>query len=708
MPQNAASHRRSAPGTTRRRWALWLTAGAALLWLAALLPAAGRARGAGPEVGAGLSVAQRGDAVEVVSAGRFALTIDGAGVSAWYDLRRDPGRRENLAAPGGPLLEHVAGGTRVPAGSRPAVLQQSELRARVRLDDGTTTVDYTIWAGGQVAVEVRSAVGVTTGLRRRPEAITGAALQAEAALADAAGRTLQRATLYLDAWTGERAGASPTGVSAPAAAAGVSSGVFTANAAGAGTLTIALPAQLGVRQPRMVVAGWPSAALTLRRGAVTLVAGADYLADWDAASGELAVQYLHLLPPGDERRFTLSNTIQAPAIRLGIAGRDLDESGLLTVDANLPAFNGTETTQDVFKIPYIQTAPAVDATAVVQEAPAGARVRFVLDDAQEQIDDAAPFAASFTLAARGEHRLRAELLDAGGAVLASSQISPLGYGEVLVAVGDSITAGVGGYRVTPPGQTKFPSIGPGPYIYPITRAAESPLASADARDFYQQDNWQNADFFFPSFHVRLNDELAGCAATPVFVLNDGFSGVRTGRNSSANTNNNLVQKMPAYRDHIARLGAQQVLLTVGANDVSGALDASTWAGDLNKAIDGLQSGNSGLSIWLGRLTWRDDEDGAAALTASYNGLLPGIAAAQNEASAPVLLGPDFYAYTENQPTLFSTDRLHPNQEGYDGMAMLWRDATCEALKAAPPPPTTPEPTPEPTYDEIVLLPRVER
>ena len=695
----------------RRHMVLWLAACAGLLALGAL-PAAGRALGAGHDARAGLSVTQRGGAVDLVSAGRFALTIDGAGVSAWYNLRKDPARRENLVAPGGALLEHLAAGARVPAGARPVVLQHSEVRARVRLDDGATAVDYTVWAGGQVAVELRSAAGVTMALRRRAASITGAALQAEAPAIDAAGRTVQRATLYLDAWTGEeRAGIAPAGLYAPAAAVpGAYSGAFSADAAGASALTITLPEQLGVRQPRFLVAGWPSAALTVRRGDVVLVAGADYLADWDAASGELAVQYLHLLPPGDERSFTLSTTIQAPAIRLGVAGRDIDERGLLTVDANLPSYGGTPTAQDVFKIPYIQTAPVVEATAVVQEAPAGARVRFVLDDAHEQIDAAAPFAASFTLEARGEHRLRAELLDQGGTVLAASQISPLGYGEILVAIGDSITTGVGGYQVS---STGAHDSGPPRIAYPITRAEQSPLASADARDFYQADNWAHTvtEPYYPSFHIKLNDELAGCAATPVFILNDGFSGVRTGRNRNdgqpTTQNNNLLQKMPAYRDHIATLGAQQVLLTVGTNDVSGALPASTWASDLNQVIDALQQDSVDLAIWVGRLAWRDDKAGAAELTASYNALIPGIVSAQNQASAPVLLGPDFFAYTENKLALFATDRLHPAQEGYDGMAGLWRDATCKALQVTPPP-TTPPTTPEPTYDQTVLLPRIER
>jgi lysophospholipase L1-like esterase len=635
----------------------------------------------------------------VEAAGRFELRIDGSGIVGWYDLRSDPQRQANLVAPGAQLLVHRLD-VPAPASGLVRLHELNLVRARVRIERGSTSIDYVIWAGGQVAYEVRSSSPVTTSVGLAPAAARGASLQPLAAYLSDSGQAVQQGILYLDAWMPEplpelTSAAKVMPASGPAA---MFSGALRVTATSL-PLVLTLPATGGVRQPRFEIDGWPSAELALRRGGRALVEGADYLADWDAESGRLTVQYLHLLPPGEARSFELSNAPAAVALRLGIAGKDVDEAGLLLVDGNLPSFAGTVTTQDVFKIPYIQTGAELEATAAAQEAPAGARVRFVLNDTQEIIDDAAPFAASFRLPGRGTHRLRAELLDSGGAVLATSQIDPLAYGEVLVSIGDSITAGIGGSYVAP-----GPSgVGPGPYTYPIGSAAESPLASADGRNFYQANNWAVSDeFYYASFQPRLNDLLTACSGVPLFILNDGFAGIRTGvaPNSPGNT---VVAKMAAYRSHIATLGARHVLLTVGANDVGGNLGEYSWANrDLTAAIDGLQAGNDGLTIWVGRVPWRNDGTGAqiqerVQRTQAYNALIPGIVSAQNSAATPVALGPDFYSYFENQLALLDSDRLHPTQEGYDGMAALWSATTCAAIAAAPP-----------EYDNTMLLPFVQR
>ncbi|MHB0913094.1 MAG: SGNH/GDSL hydrolase family protein [Armatimonadota bacterium] len=85
---------------------------------------------------------------------------------------------------------------------------------------------------------------------------------------------------------------------------------------------------------------------------------------------------------------------------------------------------------------------AVSATA--EAVPAGGSVELILDDGKaEEVSAAvsAPYTHTFVGVSLGEHTVDAYILDSSGNVLAHDNRSPVGVGDIVVAVGDSITAG---------------------------------------------------------------------------------------------------------------------------------------------------------------------------------------------------------------------------------------------------------------------------
>lgn len=641
--------------------------------------------------------------LELESAGRFALHLDTIGIVAWYDLRRDPQRQANLVLPGTHLLaERPANGAALQGNW--TVLEANPVRVQVRWEGSSGSPSqpfirtYTIWAAGAITVEIQSASPVQLTLQRQPSARTGATLQQQPAQQRADGTHLTQAMLFLDAWTGEdrvewaaRADTPNSLVARPADGA-----LFSRFVPGT-TLHLSLPTGVGLRQPRFVIADWPSAALTLRRAGRLLVAGQDYLAYWDAERRELLLHYLHLLPPGGssaERTLELIPATAPPSLALGIAGRSLDEDGLLVVDANMPDLNATASLSDTFRIPYIQASPDLTATAVLQGGGVG--VEFVLSNRLVQRVFGEPgtiLQARFTLPAMGDYRLDAYILNADGTRLhptPDDSIPVLSYGHVLLSVGDSITAGAGG-----------DSVDIGEPSYPVSSYLQSPHYSNDRRNIYQYDNRLAADNpFFRSYQVALNDRLSTCSLAPIFILNDGFGSLRVSNNRAANANKNLLLKLPAYNDHIERYGVSAVLLKAGINDAIDNLPEADWSSDFNAAIDGLQTPNPGLTIWVARISWLPTSSSNYALNRiiAYNNLIPAIVQAQNSARNPVRLGPDFFAHFQANPDQISNDNLHPNQTGYNAIAALWAgtDYLCGALA-----PSTATPTPLPTITPTI-------
>lgn len=654
--------------------------------------------------------AQAGTLV-LTSAGRFSLTLDGSGIVAWYNLRRDPQRAQNLVAPGRRLLEHRRPGDLEPLSGRLTLARQGLARSVVRWEglDAAYTVEYTIWAGGQIAVTSSGDPAPDVTLTRADGHLTGAALQPVAA--DAAGRTLM---LYLDSWTGEDL-SSALQITA-ASPYQPRSGAQRATRA-AGDLVVRVPDGM-VRSPRFEVANWPGPDLEMTLQGTRLVAGSDYVAEWDAGSGTLTAQYLGLLPATSDaaaRSFSLAaQPLGGASLSLGVVGRTLDPTdGRLQVDANLPTVNGnTATVGDLFEIPYIQTGAGITISAAIQGAPANPGVRLVLKRgaATVQTVDASGSSVqvSLTLPAMGEYRLEGFILSNGAPVAGSPDdtIDPLGYGHVFVAVGDSITTGYGDSCVRSAANGDCPSpVATSPY--PITSPEQSPQSSADLRNYYQLDTYNVNDFsspgnddpFFRGYPVTLNNLLTTCTEAPVFILNDGASGSYAGYNSAAPNGTILVHSvlyrtnptgaLPSLLDHMDTFGADGVLLQIGTNDANyttgGVITPARYRQGLSEAIANMRAALPSMKIWVARVPWNQaTANNVQTRIQGYNTEIASLVASIN--SSNVALGPDFYTTFQNQASLFA-DTFHPTRQGYQLMESAWQSTLCPSF-----PPATATPT----------------
>lgn len=628
------------------------------------------------------------EVLAVTSAERFELLLDEGGIVAWYDLRRDPGRANNLVLAGQTLVAHQSRDGK-PLRAPWSIQLDTPVVARVAWNGPGFSYSYTIWAAGQVSITTSGATAPMS-LARRPEATTGAALQSTGATA---------ATLFLDAWTGEDRPASATTLAATAQAGGAQ---------------ITVPAEAALRAPQLTVTGWPGPAHSLRKGAALLIEGQDYLAHWDAATGTLYAQVLAGLPAGGtaaERTFTFLPQNTA-GLSLGISGRTLSDDGMLQIDGNMPDNNGDLSFYDLFFIPYIQSSPTVTLTGVFQGDGAG--VEFVLNGVSKKVFGAASstLTATFTLPRFGEYAADGYVIDQAGTRLSGTpddRIAPLGYGRIMISIGDSITAGARGDGVDP-----------GTANFPVTSYLRSPTNSQDKRNIFQFDNRNiyrvnNQDqraSFKRGYQVDLNNYLTACGEAPVFILNSGYGGLRLSYSRTLYTsppNNSALSKLPAYLDQIDKLGARYLMVQLGTNDAFDARGRTNFRDDLRRLVSVLRGNTTGMNLWLARIpyslfpTVTDPEDNAdrQKRVVDYNREILTTARLFHSPDRPVRAGPDFHTYFFNNQNMLD-DGTHPTQAGYNVMAQLWAGQSvgdmsptaflpCETFFAegnAPPPPVT--------------------
>ena len=117
--------------------------------------------------------------------------------------------------------------------------------------------------------------------------------------------------------------------------------------------------------------------------------------------------------------------------------------------------------KDVFYVPYIQTGSSlsVAASVVADALPPGGGVQFVLDQGQPSEQTAyslsEPFQATFTGIGKGEHTLDASIVDSDRQAQSGpgdhDSATRIGVGDIIVAIGDSVTEGYDGtaWNVSP-------------------------------------------------------------------------------------------------------------------------------------------------------------------------------------------------------------------------------------------------------------------
>ncbi|GAB4176158.1 MAG: lipase [Roseiflexaceae bacterium] len=702
---------------------------ASVLWMA--LPSSGTASPAQQSLivsasaaePAGIRIAPRTNrtntSISLTSPGRYTLVLDQQGITEWYNLRRDPQHQQNLVLNGTRLLEHRNATGQLLSGTL-TLVQQGSVRTIVRWQGTDPTsgrafsIEYTIWAGGQIAISSSGNPAPSINLTRAPGHFSGATLQM---LSETA--SIHTGMLYLDAWTAE--GLSDLKNAATQQRYDASEGSLQAQrtSEAATSLTVTVPDGF-VRQPRLSIANWPSATTVVRYQGVTLAPGADYVSEWDANTGELTFQYLNLLPPSNdatERSFEFSGGPEAgEVLSLGIVGRTLDPtSGYLIVDANMPAAvnsGANATVGDIFQIPYIQNSANLTVSVALTGAPAGYKVELVLNGNSTIISGSFPQNVALTLPGKGEHTLQGYILNASNQRInasADDTITSIGYGQIFVAVGDSITTGYGDSCVRHAANPDCPSpVQTSPY--PISEPGDSPTTSTDLRNYYQLDNYNISnpsngfdsqdDAFYRGYPVTLNNHLTDCTGdTPTFILNDGASGAVA--QSGANPTNHSVyyrvsvSSLPSILDHIDTLGASGVFLQIGTNDANANVTSLNYETGLRNILEAFQTAIPDLRIWVARVPWNQNAS-KQTLIQQYNALIPDVVVLRNSimGNSNVQLGPDFYTIFQNQTSLFA-DTYHPNRSGYVQMENAWRDTLCPSL-ATPTPTITNTPTNTPT------------
>lgn len=306
---------------------------------------------------------------------------------------------------------------------------------------------------------------------------------------------------------------------------------------------------------------------------------------------------------------------------------------------------------NTFYIPFIQTQPTLVVTATVQVAslPSGGGVKFVMDESTTnqiiQYDLSTPFTATFTNLAKAEHTLDTYIVDSSNSTVSGSanhdRATHIGIGDIILAIGDSVTAGWDGVVYSNAPYTDWTSV---------------PQKSADNRNFPQVDiyNWITLanDVQMVSHHILENDILTRFDGYPVFILNEGVSTIWTG---------GYLPRMDqqAWQDRINALHPNKCQIHLGINEAQ--REKSEYTSNMTQIVSdlvtrhGIAASNIVLAVpakWFETI-WKPTIDS----------LISNLGLSR---------GPDFQGYysrNTNPPVLYTT--YHPTITGQCQMARLW-------------------------------------
>jgi lysophospholipase L1-like esterase len=325
--------------------------------------------------------------------------------------------------------------------------------------------------------------------------------------------------------------------------------------------------------------------------------------------------------------------------------------------------------------PWIQTSRALSPVATVTSGlPSGGGIRFDLTNIGTSstttlyaTGGAGPFSASFTSVPLGNYTLDAYMVDSAHVIQAGAtnhdQVVGIGVGWIVVAVGDSITAG-----------------------YPLSEAAvlawtdSGAVLSSDSRNFQTADNGAASGYRI-GYTVALNNYLSSSLGFPVLVYNKGYSGW---------TGTQILSTMQQswWRTRVSAFSPSHFTINFGGNDAY--YDAASPATFRSRALAIINEIASQYSvaadhIWLSKTSTMPQD---YVLPSMY---LAGIDARCQSYGAPVddlvangycQLGPDYYTYFSANPgLLYQAHDCHMSAAGYTAAAGLW--ATSLGVNASP-------------------------
>jgi lysophospholipase L1-like esterase len=320
-----------------------------------------------------------------------------------------------------------------------------------------------------------------------------------------------------------------------------------------------------------------------------------------------------------------------------------------------------------YTIPYIQSSarlqvrPTFASDQVVE-----AEVGLVAGDGGRREPQAVKTSGEvveFTGLSSGEYSLEVTGRDATGKIVARDRHGPVAVGTVIAALGDSITEGYHsrGFH--------HDSLDLTPAMFPAE------VVSRDKRNYPQfapTTAHHRPDInCFTSWMPRLNDLLAEKWREPVFIANEGWGGITTGRYLQ------MMKTDASWQNRMRLLRPGVWLIHLGVNDGRANLGADEVTRNLAAIVDILvkEYAATPSRIFVASPSY-DYAPGAADRLAEYRTAIGKLVAEKGLKS-----GPDFFtAYATDRPRYYGTDPVHPNAEGVELMARLW----AEALPAVPP------------------------
>jgi hypothetical protein len=313
----------------------------------------------------------------------------------------------------------------------------------------------------------------------------------------------------------------------------------------------------------------------------------------------------------------------------------------------------TNTAGKTFYIPYIQTSStlSISASAVSSSVPAGGGVEFVLNQGLSgqqtlyALGGGSSYNVNFTNLAKGTYTLDAYIVNASKVVQAGyhDQETDIGIGDIITAIGDSITAG-------------FPYWYSPVYDWVSAGAAGDPISS-DGRNYPQYD--PNSGDYHPGYLVELNNLLSTYYGYPVFIMNEGYSGITSGGYDS-------FMMTTQWQNRETALAPDKWLIHLGVNDANQSVATSTYAANMQTIINNLITSYSASSSEIFIADPSYIQPSGSAVEQSYLPVVSNLIA-QNNLSK----GPNFYSYFEPYYSTLYVDKFHPNPTGYIEMGELW-------------------------------------
>lgn len=321
-----------------------------------------------------------------------------------------------------------------------------------------------------------------------------------------------------------------------------------------------------------------------------------------------------------------------------------DEASFDNVVITGPAVDPSLTISTPLAYSVNASGPVV-ARGIAPKVPAGAEVQFLLGSLPPETDDDPPFEVAYTSVPPGDYTLEAILRDQDGRELARDTNEQVGVGgEYLVALGDSITNGVG--------------------------------------DGFSRDNrsLNGRLLAIQGYQATLVDLLDQSLQRPTIVYNAGFSSDRS-FHAVYRRVDSVLERHP---------GSNRTLVMLGTNDAGSAIPSGsgcsgsgcegTFKGNMTTLVEKLQAAGKTVHVALippvfGNSFFDDPSPDPLTLTLNqriqeYNDVI------RNELK-DIHQGPDFFSFfltgSTNRVSLFS-DPLHPNALGHRMIAHLWHNS----------------------------------